>query len=85
MEKSPTYIGLGQYVKLWSGKKNDLKKKLKKTDELVAQVSAINKEIENLKFEIVTKDQLLSIPASCHQWSFIGNICWCVCQELQEM
>ena len=61
MEKSPTDIGRGQYVKLWSGNKKDLKKKLKKTDELEAQISPINKEMSNLKFEIVTKDQLISI------------------------
>ena len=61
MEKSPTDIGLAQYVKFWSGKKIDLKKKLKKTDALEAQISALNKELSNFKFEIVTKDQLLSI------------------------
>ena len=61
MEKSPTDIGFGQYMKLWRGTKIDLKKKLKKTNELEAQISPINKEISNLKFEIVTKDQLISI------------------------
>ena len=38
-----------------------MKKKIKKTDKLEAQISAINKEIANLKFEIVTKEELLSI------------------------
>ena len=47
MDKSATGIGLGQYVKLWSGKKNrsEEQKKLKKTDELKTQISAINNEI----------------------------------------
>ena len=60
MEKSPTDIGLGQYVKCEVVKKRS-EEKLKKTDELEAQISPINKEISNLKFEIVTKDQLISI------------------------
>ena len=38
-----------------------MSKKLKKTDELNAQIAPINKEISNLKAEIFTKNQLLSI------------------------
>ena len=35
-----------------------------KTNELEAQISTINKEITNLKVEIITKDQLLLIESS---------------------
>ena len=56
MDKSPTDIGLVKRVKLSSGKKKlSLQNKLKKTDEPIAQIAAINKEISNLKAEIVTK------------------------------
>ena len=57
VEKFPTDIRLGQKVKLLRIiKKVELKNKLKKTDELNEQISAMNKEISNLKVKIVTKD-----------------------------
>ena len=62
MEKFPTDIRLGHKVKLLSSiKKVKLKNKLRKTDELNEQISPVNKEISNLKVEIVTKDQFLLI------------------------
>ena len=56
-------------------------KEIKKTDELEAQISAINKEISNLKFEIFTKNQHLSINKDRVQPLSINE----VLKELQKM